>query len=390
MWFFNKKLTHLPKAQGKYIPGCIDVMLDYSKEGIFMRLFYPTSAKHEEKPNYSKWTLWTPDDNTIEGIARAIFIKPFILRFLARWCYATKVYSPTLYGEKVNTENKLKCIILSHGYSSNRYFYSVICNELASRGYLVAAIEHRDESSCYTYYYSSKENVENDVKTPVNVRHIHVGHYTERNKQVNYRAEECSKLLDFLINLNNGEVPFNILDDLNKDLDFKLSDLVGHLDMDSLSIAGHSFGGATALLILSRRKELKQGILLDPWMFSLKGEKCVVEDTTQPLLFINTQTFHIFANVRAMEKYLTNDDRQMFTIVGTTHESQTDSVHIIGYWLNWFMKKLQPKVAIDINNALMLRFLKQHAGHVDNIEDMEKCLEVERTNVIAGLTRPWA
>ncbi|XP_031353708.1 platelet-activating factor acetylhydrolase-like isoform X2 [Photinus pyralis] len=365
-------------------------MLDYSKEGLFMRLYYPTSSKQEQTPNPSKWPVWTPDDDTIDGISQAIFLKPFILRFITRLFYASKVYSPALFGEKINTENKLKCIILSHGYASNRYFYSVICNELASRGYLVAAIEHRDNSSCFTYYYNSKEDVENDVKTPIRVRQVHVGHYMERNKQVNHRADECSRLLDFLIRLNGGEVPFNILDDLNKNLDFKLSDLVGRLDLDSLTIAGHSFGGATALLVLSKRKELKRGILLDPWMFSIKGEKSIVEGTTQPLLFVNTQTFHISANVKAMEKYLINADRHMFTIVGTTHETHTDSVHVMGYWLNWFMKKLHPKIAIDINNGLMLRFLKHYTSHDENIEDMEKCLEVERANIVPGLTRPWA
>lgn len=36
---------------------------------------------------------------------------------------------------------------------------------------------------------------------------------------------------------------------------FKLSDLVGKINTDSITMSGHSFGGATALLALSKRPE---------------------------------------------------------------------------------------------------------------------------------------
>lgn len=53
------------------------------------------------------------------------------------------MYIPVLYGEKVKTDRKLKCLIFSHGLGSYRSMYSTINAELASRGYIVAAVEHR-------------------------------------------------------------------------------------------------------------------------------------------------------------------------------------------------------------------------------------------------------
>jgi hypothetical protein len=47
---------------------------------------------------------------------------------------------------------------------------------------------------------------------------------------------------------------------------------------------------------------------------------------------------------------------------GTTHESQADSPHIVGYWLNWKMKKLPPVIASRINNHLILDFLQKNIG----------------------------
>lgn len=73
------------------------------------------------------------------------------------------------------------------------------------------------------------------------------------------RAEECSRVLDFLINLNQGIIPQNIMNNVPSSLEnnFKLEDLVGKLDTDTITMSGHSFGGATALLTLSKRPEFK-------------------------------------------------------------------------------------------------------------------------------------
>ena len=43
------------------------------------------------------------------------------------------------------------------------------------------------------------------------------------------------------------------------------------------------------------------GIILDGWMFPLKEEELVIK---RPLVFINTQTFHIESNLKVIEKYL--------------------------------------------------------------------------------------
>lgn len=388
MWPFTKSPRYLPKPEGKFVTGCTDVMLNYSEDGLFMRLYYPSKASQQEE---TQWIPWLQDNAYLEGMAKAIYVKPILLQFLKWYSRGDTTYLPTRYGEKVNTDNKLKCIILSHGYASSRFLISVVCNELASRGYLIAAIEHKDRSAGYTYYYKNKEDVQNDKKTPINVKHIKLGagHYEGRNSQVQIRADECCKLLDFLIGLNNGEVPYNVLDDLNKNFNFNLADLVGKLDLDSFTMAGHSFGGATTLLAMSRRHEFKQGILLDPWMFPIKQE-IIVEKVTQPLLFINTQTFQISTNITAMEKFLTNDQTEIYTLMSTTHENQTDTVLVFGYWLNWFMRKLDPHLALKLNNALILRFLKQHTHDPGNIDDVEMFLDAEKVNVVAGLPKPWA
>lgn len=125
-------------------------------------------------------------------------------------------------------------------------------------------------------------------------------------------------------------------------------------------------------------------------MFSIKSHHDLHEKVDQPLIVINTQTFHIPVNLSAIEKFTNtsrDDDliRDVFTIKHTTHENQSDTVHVIGYWLNIFMRKIDPKVATEINHHLILRYLNKHVGFKHAIYSYEY-LETQKDNIVKGLS----
>lgn len=57
-------------------------------------------------------------------------------------------------------------IIVSHGLTLSRNFYSTMCIELASHGYMVFAIDHHDGSCCYTENATGFQQWYFDPETP--------------------------------------------------------------------------------------------------------------------------------------------------------------------------------------------------------------------------------
>ena len=58
---------------------------------------------------------------------------------------------PALYGAPVKTSTPLPVIMFSHGVAGMRTTYSAVCCDLASHGYLVAAVEHRCGVCCICF-----------------------------------------------------------------------------------------------------------------------------------------------------------------------------------------------------------------------------------------------
>ena len=71
--------------------------------------------------------------------------------------------------------------------------------------------------------------------------------------QVHRRAKECSMALDVLNNLNTG-LPVSNLMDTSK---LPLNTFSGLLDLNRVSVAGHSFGGASVITAMAKDRRFK-------------------------------------------------------------------------------------------------------------------------------------
>lgn len=376
MW--RNSLRHLPLPKGPWAPGCIDWISGYGENSTLVRLYYPT-AFHNKENDPTKWFQWCPHPKYIDSFAKIISLWGNVLRSVI-WLYGGEPLVPCMW-QAPPLKQKMPVVVFSHGFGATRFLSSNIATELASFGFLVASIEHKDSSAAATYYYESERSQKED--SPSWIEHIKMtfgpDHYRIRNSQIHVRLTEVIQLLDLLGDLNEGKAE-NIL---NCDIDIRM--FKDALDLSKISMMGHSFGGATTLLTMANDPRIKCGVILDGWMYPIKDEAL---DIKGPLLFINSQTFHIESNIQALEKLVNRqpDERDIITIKHTTHESQTDTPHIMGYWMNWFMYKLPPETAANINNYLLLNFIKKHIGlpKDEHEEGRRLYLEMHSDNFVNG------
>lgn len=61
------------------------------------------------------------------------------------------VEAPVYVDSDQTDQPKYPVVVFSHGLSAHRLLYSGICCDLASHGYVVASVEHKDLSACLSF-----------------------------------------------------------------------------------------------------------------------------------------------------------------------------------------------------------------------------------------------
>ncbi|KAJ3006770.1 Platelet-activating factor acetylhydrolase [Thoreauomyces humboldtii] len=319
--WFTSWLPSLPDYQGPYPVGVTDIETPADPatgaKGVLVRLYYPTTLEETRRRSRAKW------------LPRAKFYAMGYANFSKLPALVGMgVFLPALAGIKTpafldaalhpagssslatgecdaNAKKtgvlpplaaKLPPVIFSHGLGGMRTTYSTFCGNLASEGFLVAAIEHRDGSASV-----SAQNNYNDkiiYKVP-DEKHLAPGQsvdeylLTLRTGQVRLKAGEVKEAIQIIRDLNQGTPVTNLMASSTTSVDSSVDgldiarSLTGRIDLEAWVMAGHSFGAATALTALQDPDNpFKVGIALDPWMHA-------VDATLHPSVpFMSVQSHH--------------------------------------------------------------------------------------------------
>uniref|UniRef100_A0A8C8C4Z2 1-alkyl-2-acetylglycerophosphocholine esterase n=1 Tax=Oncorhynchus tshawytscha TaxID=74940 RepID=A0A8C8C4Z2_ONCTS len=219
----------IPPAKGPNAVGCSDFMMDHTVKGTFFRLYYPCVASEDaEKPD------WIPSKEYFYGLADFMNINRGLSELIFNYLFGSfKI--PAAMNAPYKQNGKCPVVVFSHGLGAFRTLYSAICAELASQGFIVAAVEHRDESAASLPSLKPGES-----------------EFPLRNKQVLQRADECIKALDILIKINSGKKMENVLG-----TEFDWMTLANSMDLCRIAVMGHSFGGATVIEALCNEVNFK-------------------------------------------------------------------------------------------------------------------------------------
>ncbi|XP_074845105.1 platelet-activating factor acetylhydrolase [Carettochelys insculpta] len=374
----------IPEGKGPYSVGCTDLMTDHmiESQGSFFRLYYPS-----QNGTSSEDTKWIPRKEYYRGLSDFLNMYRMLGERVLQY-YVGSVTCPAKWNAAFKPGEKYPLIIFSHGLGAFRTLYSAICIEMASQGFIVAAVEHRDKSSSATYYYKknlaseAREEATGDLEEEwIYYRQLKRGEeeFPLRHQQVQQRREECIEALDVILDINSGKRVVNVLP-----LDFDWTLLENSIDNDRIAVMGHSFGAATAIETLSKDTRFKCGIALDAWMLPLDDE--VYPRVHQPLLFINSEKFQWASNVLKMKKLdSTSTERKMITIKGSVHQSFPDFTFLADNFVGKIFKlkgEINPNTAIDISNKASLAFLQKHLGLEKDFDQWNTLVDGEGPNII--------
>ncbi|XP_035969347.2 platelet-activating factor acetylhydrolase isoform X4 [Halichoerus grypus] len=389
--------SKIPKGNGSYSVGCTDLMFDYTEKGTFLRLYYPS----QEDDHHSD-TLWIPNKEYFFGLSKYLGTHWLMGKILS--LFFGSMTTPADWNSPLRTGEKYPLIVFSHGLGAFRTIYSAICIDLASYGFIVAAVEHRDGSASATYYFKDQSAAEIGNKSWLYLQSLksEEEEMPLRNEQgcledevrestlaftcgpdftVQKRAKECSQALDLILDIDRGRPVKNVLD-----LEFDLEQLKDSIDRNKIAVIGHSFGGATVIQTLSEDQRFRCGIALDAWMLPLDDE--IYSRIPQPLFFINSERFQYPSNIEKMEKcYSPGKERKMITIRGSVHQNFADFTFATGKIVGYIFTlkgDIDSNVALDLSNRASLAFLQKHLGLQKDFDQWDSLIEGEDDNLIPG------
>lgn len=395
---------------------------------VLFALYYPSDmgsyATHGEKASRATW-LPRPRVQTCQGYAKFLHIPHLpVTATIAATTMFTKLpayrngpparrrsdagldIDPASSRDTLNTGEPegapaFPVIIFSHGLGGSRTCYSAICGELASQGFVVVAMEHRDGSGARSYVnappspepkglvrgngklkqhykvdYIFPQNNAQDT-APNNASGVDTG---LRNAQIEMRMAEIEEVFPVLTLINKGQGGLVAKSNLrkkgkigssSKGLDgVNWSEWAGRMFLENVTIMGHSFGGATSTQVCrqgNRFPWIGQGILLDAWgpATPVLG-KHTQDRVKRPILAIGSEAFmHWQANFERVasigkETHENGYPCWMMTIKGSTHPSQTDFAVLYPHCMSWLAKTaIHPRRAIGLTVGSTLEFLKR-------------------------------
>lgn len=327
-------------------------------------IFYPTAKGAKSQDSKHSW-ISKPIGLIGEGYARFAHINNFLTNRVftfGLWTLAggikipANVDVPLLVSADVHMKPvddfTFPVIVFSHGMASRRTDYSQYCSELASRGYVVAAIEHRDGSCPGSLVMEADGSTRNIMHISAKQLQpspaIDTGLETPELKQMqlDFRQAEIEETIRTLRYINNGEGA-SMYKKNPRGEGRTLERWRNRLDMDHIVVGGHSYGATGALQTLkgapSESMPVVGAIILDPG----KSSGPLNTDIDVPTLVVHSNSwsrkFSVFFGQPHFDvvKNLVDGiikrghDAWFLTSLETSHPSVTDAPLIEPMLLSW-------------------------------------------------------
>lgn len=241
-------------------------------------------------------------------------------------------------------------IVFSPGYGASRAFYSGVLADLASRGFVVLAVDHPYESAL-------TELADGQLATTIE-------HFDPNERdRTQYMARQ--------LGVRAADVDYVVDRATAADA---LGALSAHVDATRIAVVGHSFGGATAALAAADDARVKAAANLDGTPYGSLPERKL----QRPFLLIESD----HAGTKHSPRYRDGNQRLLsnrraaayrFEIHHANHYSFTDTPFffswparlVLGWWLGGARDAADTQ---RVTTDILVAFLATSYGAADNVE----------------------
>ncbi|KAI1471658.1 alpha/beta-hydrolase [Daldinia caldariorum] len=386
----------LPKYSGPYPVGAVDVEIPltspriidtaqfkktkanaFELNTVLFTLYYP-SVQHatSRRPKHN----WVPKPISVtgEGYAKFARVNNFIMKKVFTGALkalvghipipanvdvplaglaSTVMSIPEIQNVNTEIEKVIQIekgghpvIVFSHGMASSRTDYTHYAGELASRGYIVALLEHRDGScpGSVVMQHGKPDQVKLTFDVPevetIKGKDLTVDEF--KRAQLDFREAEIEETVRVLKLINEGQGK-EVFKSNMRDEGVDFLNWEGRLNTDEMIVAGHSYGATGAMQALrggpSGRRPFKGGVILDPG----KQSGQLNDDIRVPVLVIHSNSwsskyslFYGRAHFDMVRDIVENNVLRgmpswFATSLGTSHPSVTDAPLLEPLLLSW-------------------------------------------------------
>lgn len=239
---------------------------------LVVRIYYPVSTKRtvllDTRMNYTT-------SKVVQGLASYGKIPSFILQPLTKMLlHSTAELQP------INEPTKLPVILFSHGLGGHSDVYSIFCEDLASRGYIVIVPTHNDHSAAiselpnnriikHDYLDKGEDGTEKallrrQAQLTRRVRELqfllNYIEYNEVNNSWQHSLEKSKYNAKYIQTADNKQLNNNNVSSTNT-----LFPLQNRFDLSRIGAVGHSFGALTCCSLSYIDDRIKSVVAHDMW-----------------------------------------------------------------------------------------------------------------------------
>ena len=195
-------------------------------------------------------------------------------------------------------------VLFSHGIWGMRFQNTAQFEALASRGYIVASVDHAYDASLTLF----KDGTIADFRSGYEGELSEEEFWALRNPQLKTRVSDIRFMIDTIgIKKNKGEEVWSVV------------------DMKHIGVFGHSYGGATSLIASIQDERIDAAIALDGWMIPVPLD-IIDSGSDKPFYYIGRESWPDPLNYQQLNKFLDSSSSQSTLFLkGTEHFDYSDA-----------------------------------------------------------------